>query len=33
LVQAGFGWAREHALIPVLGLKGLRTSDALGAEI
>ena len=33
LVQAGLGSARDHALISLLALNGLRTSEALGADI
>jgi integrase/recombinase XerD len=33
LVQAGLGSARDHALISLLALNGLRISEALGADI
>jgi integrase len=33
LVQAGLGTARDHALIALLALNGLRISEALGADI
>ena len=33
LVQAGLGTAREHALISLLALNGLRISEALNADI
>ena len=33
LVQAGIGSARDHALISLLALNGLRISEALGADI
>jgi integrase/recombinase XerD len=33
LVQAGLGSARDHALISLLAMNGLRISEALGADI
>ena len=33
LVQAGLGSARDHALISLLALNGLRVSEALGADV
>lgn len=33
LVQAGLGSARDHALISLLALNGLRISEALGADV
>jgi site-specific recombinase XerD len=33
LVQAGLGSARDHALIALLALNGLRISEALGPDI
>ena len=33
LVQAGLGTARDHALISLLAMNGLRISEALGADI
>ena len=33
LVQAGLGSARDHALMALLALNGLRISEALGADI
>jgi integrase len=33
LVQAGLGWPRDHALISLLAMNGLRISEALGANI
>ena len=33
LVQAGLGTARDHALIALLAMNGLRISEALGADI
>jgi integrase/recombinase XerD len=33
LVQAGIGSARDHALISLLAMNGLRISEALGADI
>ena len=33
LVQAGLGSARDHALISLLAMNGLRISEALGANI
>jgi integrase/recombinase XerD len=33
LVQAGLGSSRDHALISILAMNGLRISEALGADI
>jgi integrase/recombinase XerD len=33
LVQAGLGSPRDHALIALLALNGLRISEALGADV
>lgn len=33
LVRAGLGSARDHALISLLAMNGLRISEALGADI
>jgi integrase/recombinase XerD len=33
LVQAGLGSARDHALISLLALNGLRISEALNADV
>jgi integrase/recombinase XerD len=33
LVAAGLAGARDHALLSLLALNGLRVSDAIGADI
>jgi integrase len=33
LVAAGLGSARDHAMISLLALNGLRVSEAIGADI